>query len=76
MHRNTALTRTDNTTAAGLPGDASIWRRRDNQSLQLQRPGERESQQAEGLTDVSARFLRLRVADGDASPATIRTYHS
>ena len=29
-----------------------------------------------GLTEISGRFLRLYVADGDASPPTIRTYHA
>jgi site-specific recombinase XerD len=28
------------------------------------------------LTEIFGRFLRLRVADGDASPATVRTYHA
>lgn len=28
------------------------------------------------LTEIFGRFLRLYVAEGDASPATIRTYHS
>jgi hypothetical protein len=29
-----------------------------------------------GLTESFGRFLRLCVAEGDASPATIRTYHA
>jgi site-specific recombinase XerD len=29
-----------------------------------------------GLIELFGRFLRLHVADGDASPATIRTYHA
>jgi len=29
-----------------------------------------------GLIELFGRFLRLYVADGDASPATIRTYHA
>jgi hypothetical protein len=28
------------------------------------------------LTEIFGRFLRLYVAEGDASPATIRTYHA
>jgi site-specific recombinase XerD len=28
------------------------------------------------LTEIFGRFLRLHVADGDASPATVRTYHA
>jgi site-specific recombinase XerD len=28
------------------------------------------------LTEIFGRFLRLHVAEGDASPATVRTYHS
>jgi hypothetical protein len=28
------------------------------------------------LTEILGRFLRLYVAEGDASPATIRTYHA
>jgi hypothetical protein len=54
VYHNTALTRIDNTMAAGLSGDALGWRRRDDQALQLQHPEERESQQIEGLTDVFA----------------------
>jgi hypothetical protein len=28
------------------------------------------------LTEIFGRFLRLYVAEGDASPATMRTYHA
>lgn len=76
MHGDMALTTTGNAPAVGLPDNATVWRRRNDQVLQLRYPGESEAQQVGELADIFARFLRLRVADGDASPATIYTHHT
>ena len=39
-------------------------------------PSQRCPDDSTSLTEIFGRFLRLYVAEGDASPATIRTYHA
>ena len=76
MNGDMALTTTGNTPAARLLDGAIVWRRRDDCPVPSANPGEDEAQQVGQLLEIFARFLRLRVADGDASPATIYTYHT
>jgi site-specific recombinase XerD len=76
VHKNMALTRIGGTPALGLPDDATVWQGRDDHPTPLLHPGEDEAQQVGRLMEIFARFLWLHVADGDASPATIRTYHT